>query len=65
MGRRREQNNKYIVTMRDGSEVMLTASRLSEAHNLARKMGEAMTVQRIFKNAPRIVQNAGGKIHSV
>ena len=65
MGRRREQNNKYIVTMRDGSEVMLTASRLSEAHNIARKMGEAMTVQRVFKSATRVCQNVGGKVHSI
>ena len=39
-----KQKNKYIVKMRDGSDVMLTASRMSEAQNIARKMGEAMTV---------------------
>ena len=60
-----KQNNKYIVKMRNGSDVMLTASRISEAQNIARKMGEAMTVQRVFKNATRICQNAGGKVHSV
>lgn len=59
------QSNKYIVKMRDGSDVMLTASKLSEAHNIARKMGEAMTVQRVFKNATRICQNVRGKAHSV
>ena len=59
------QSNKYIVKMRDGSDVMLTASRISEAQNIARKMGEAMTVQRVFKNATRICQNVGGKVHSV
>lgn len=60
-----KQNNKYIVKMRNGSDVMLTASRISEAQNIARKMGEAMTVQRVFKNATRICQNVGGKVHSV
>ena len=60
-----KQKNKYIVKMRDGSDVMLTASRMSEAQNIARKMGEAMTVQRVFKNATRICQNVGGKVHSV
>ena len=62
---RGKQNNKYIVKMRDGSDVMLTASRMSEAQNIARKMGEAMTVQRVFKNATRICQNVRGKVHSV
>ena len=62
---RARQNNKYIVKMRNGSDVMLTASRLSEAQNIARKMGEAMTVQRVFKNATRICQNVGGKVHSL
>lgn len=62
---RRKQNNKYIVTMRDGSDVLLTASRISEAQNIARRMGEAMTVQRVFKNATRICQNVGGKVHSI
>ena len=62
---RARQNNKYIVKMRDGSDVMLTASRLSEAQNIARRMGEAMTVQRVFKNATRVCQNVGGKVHSL
>lgn len=62
---RGKQNNKYIVGMRDGSDVMVTASRMSEAQNIARRMGEAMTVQRVFKNTTRICQNVGGKVHSV
>ena len=59
------QNNKYIIGMRDGSTTMLTASKISEAQKIARKMGEAMTVQRVFKNATRVCQNVGGKVHSV
>lgn len=62
---RRKQNNKYIIEMRDGTNVMIIASRISEAQNIAKKMGEAMTVQRVFKNATRICQNVGGKVHSV
>lgn len=66
MARRKEQNNKYVVSMRDGSEVIITASRLNEAHNLAKRLnGDAMTVQRIFKNSVRNVQNATGKSYAI
>lgn len=54
-----KQNNCYIVGMRDGSTIMLSASKLSEAQNIARRMGEAMTVQRVFKNE----ESVSGRVH--
>ena len=59
------QNNKYIIKFEDGTEQTIRASRMSEAQNLARKMEGANSVQRIFKNAPRICHNVRGKVHSV
>lgn len=59
------QNNKYIIKFEDGTEQTIRASRMSEAQNLARKMEGANTVQRVFKNAPRICHNVRGKMHSV
>ena len=59
------QNNKYIIKFEDGTEQTIRASRMSEAQNLARKMERANTIQRVFKNAPRICHNVRGKVHSV
>ena len=59
------QNNKYIIKFEDGTEQTIRASRMSEAQNLARKMEGANSVQRVFKNAPRICHNVRGKVHSV
>ena len=59
------QNNKYIIKFEDGTEQTIRASRMSEAQNLARKMEGANTVQRVFKNAPRVCHNVRGKVHSV
>ena len=62
---RRKQNNKYLIGFRDGSSVMLTASHMNEAKNTARRMGEAMTVQRVYKHSTQICQNVRGKMHSI
>ena len=59
------QNNKYIIKFEDGTEQTIRASRMSEAQNLARKMEGANSVQRVFKNTPRICHNVRGKVHSV
>ena len=59
------QNNKYIVKFENGTEQTIRASRMSEAHNLARKMEGANSVQRVFKNAPRVCHNVRGKVHSI
>ena len=60
-----KQNNKYIIKFENGTEQTIRASRMSEAQNLARKMEGADTIQRVFKNAPRICHNVKGKMHSV
>lgn len=60
-----KQSNKYIVKMSDGTDIMICGSNLKEVSKKARKMEEAMTVQRVFKNATRICQNVRGKAHSV
>ena len=58
-------NNQYLVKFEDGPEQTVRASRMSEAQNLARKMEGADTIQRVFKNVPRICHNVKGKMHSV
>lgn len=63
----KEQNNKYAIGLHSGAEAIVTASTLHEAKKISKQMygSSAMTVQRIFKNSVRNVQNVGGKSHSI
>lgn len=64
---RAKQKNLYMATLSNGIEVTVTASKMSEAQNIIRRLegGQPATVQRIFKNSTRVCHNVKGKTHSV
>ena len=62
---RRQQNNKYAVKFDDGTEHIIKASCLGEAKRLLHKIEGVQSVQRVFKNSKRIIQNTKGKVHYV
>ena len=62
---RGKQNNKYVIQMKDGFDVILTASKLSEAYNIAKRIDGAITVQRVFKNATEKCQSVNNKVYSI
>ena len=62
---RGKQNNKYIIKMKDGFDVILTASKLSEAYNIAKRIDGAITIQRVFKNTTEMCQSVNNKVYSI
>lgn len=57
---RRKQKNKYLIDFQNGSTITLTASHINEAKNLARRMGEAVSVQRVYKSQAKVC-----KVHTI
>ena len=57
---RRKQNNKYLIGFQNGSAITLTAPHINEAKNLARRMGEAVSIQRVYKS-----QTRDCKVHTI
>ena len=60
------QKNVYILNLKGGGEARVVCSTLDEAKLVARHHPEeVLSVQRVYKNSPRIVQNVRGKAHEV
>jgi hypothetical protein len=60
------QKNVYILNLKNGGEARAVCSTLDEAKLVARHHPEeVLSVQRVYKNAPRICHNVRGKVHSV
>lgn len=60
------QKNVYILNLKGGGEARAVCSTLDEAKLVARHHPEeVLSVQRVYKNSPRIVQNVRGKAHGV
>ena len=57
---RRKQKNKYLIDFQNGSTITLTASLINEAKNLAMRMGEAVSVQRVYKSQTKVC-----KVHTI
>ena len=61
-----KQKNTYILNLKNGGEAKAICSTLDEARLVARHHSEeVLSVQRVYKNSPRIVQNVRGKAHGV
>lgn len=61
-----KQKNLYILNLKNGGEARAVCSTLDEAKLVARHHPEeVLSVQRVYKNSPRIVQNVRGKAHGV
>lgn len=60
------QRNVYILNLKNGGEVKAICSTLDEAKLIARHHPEeVLSVQRVYKNSLRIIQNVRGKAHGV
>ena len=60
------QKNLYILNLKNGGEARAVCSTLDEAKLVARHHPEeVLSVQRVYKNSPRIIQNVRGKAHGV
>lgn len=60
------QKNTYILNLKNGGEARAICSTLDEAKLVARHHPEeVLSVQRVYKNSPRIVHNVRGKAHGV
>jgi hypothetical protein len=60
------QKNIYILNLKNGEEARAVCSTLDEAKLVARHHPEeVLSVQRVYKNSPRIVQNVRGKAHGI
>lgn len=61
-----KQKNLYILNLKNGGEARAVCSTLDEAKLVARHHPEeVLSVQRVYKNSSRIVQNVRGKAHGV
>ena len=60
------QKNTYILNLKNGGEAKAVCSTLDEARLVARHHSEeVLSVQRVYKNSPRICKNVRGKAHGV
>ena len=60
------QRNVYILNLKGGGETRAICSTLDEAKLIARHHPEeVLSVQRVYKNSPRIVHNVRGKAHGI
>ena len=60
------QKNLYILNLKNGGEARAVCSTRDGAKLVARhRPEEVLSVQRVYKNSPRIVKNVRGKAHGV
>ena len=60
------QKNTYILNLKNGGETRAICSTLDEAKLIARHHPEeVLSVQRVYKNSPRIIHNMRGKAHGI
>ena len=60
------QKNVYILNLKGGGEAKAVCSTLDEAKLVARHYSEeVLSIQRVYKNSPRVCKNVRGKAHGV